>query len=103
MALQLFALLLSSESVWTLLIIWTSLMITPAYTAFWRGSRYIRDRCFLSEDQADVVSTLVKSGEKRGGLLVPTNDPYLILVSQHHAALSRVFTVTVPPWEILGP
>lgn len=74
-----------------------------AYTAFWRGSRYIRDRCFLSEDQADVVSTLVKSGEKRGGLLVPTNDHYLILVSQHHAALSRVFTVTVPPWEILGP
>ena len=36
-------------------------------------------------------------------MLIPTNDLYLILASRHHAALSTVFTVTVPPWPVLEP
>ncbi len=72
-------------------------------TALWRGSRYIRDRCLLSGNQTYVVNTLFKIGETGGGLLIPTSDHYLILVSQNHAALSKVFTVTVPPWETLRP
>ena len=49
------------------------------------------------------VGALADIGEAEGGLLIPTNDHYLIAVSQRHETLSHVFTVTVPPWSVLGP
>jgi D-aspartate ligase len=72
-------------------------------TALWRGSRVIRRRHELSEDEAGAVAALLQIGAAGGGTLIPTNDHYLILASRHHAALSRVFAVTVPPWTVLEP
>ncbi len=36
-----------------------------------------------------------------GWVLVAGGDPELRLISQHHAELSSVYRVTVPPWEIV--
>jgi len=72
-------------------------------TAFWRSSRYIRNRHLLDEDPKRAISALAKIGEQQAGVLIPTNDHYLIAVSQEHETLSDVFTVTVPPWSVLGP
>lgn len=72
-------------------------------TALWRGSRVIRRRHALVEDEDKAVAALLQIGAAGGGTLIPTNDHYLILASRHHAALSRVFTVTVPPWPVLEP
>jgi predicted ATP-grasp superfamily ATP-dependent carboligase len=72
-------------------------------TALWRGSWVIRHRYQLSEDVDEAVTSLVRLGGQGGGMLIPTNDHYLMLASQHHATLSRAFTVTVPPWAVLGP
>ena len=72
-------------------------------TAFWRSSRYIRNRLLLDEGPERAVSALADFGKQEGGLLIPTTDHYLIAVSQNHEALSEVFTVTVPPWNVLEP
>lgn len=72
-------------------------------TALWLASRVIRRRHELSEDGDEAVDTLLQIGAAGGGMLIPTNDHYLILASRHHAALSAVFTVTVPPWPVLEP
>ena len=72
-------------------------------TAFWRSSRYIRKRLMLDEDPGRAMRALRRIGEQGGGLLVPTNDHYLIAVSQEHRSLSEAFTVTTPPWSVLEP
>lgn len=72
-------------------------------TALWRGSRAIRGHFMLSEDGGEALDELMRIGADGGGLLVPTNDHYLILASRHHDQLSKVFTVTVPPWPVLEP
>jgi len=72
-------------------------------TAFWRSSRYIHKRLLLDENPKRAIVALSEVGEKEGGLLIPTNDHYLIAVSQEHATLSKHFKVTVPPWSVLEP
>ena len=72
-------------------------------TALWRASRYIRDRHMLSEDSEDTLAELLEIGCSVGGVLVPTNDHYLILCSRNHLALSTVFKLSVPPWDVLEP
>jgi predicted ATP-grasp superfamily ATP-dependent carboligase len=66
-------------------------------------SRYI-ERCVLvDEDPALAVAALETIGRDGGGVLFPTNDRYLMLVSRHHDHLSRWFSITVPPWDVLEP
>lgn len=72
-------------------------------TALWRGSRYIRERRMLSEDADAVVAELLETGRQTGGVLIPTNDHYLMICSRHHAALSSVFSMSVPQWNVLEP
>lgn len=72
-------------------------------TALWRGSRHISDRHLLPEDEAAALNALLELGARQGGVLIPTNDVYLYLVSRHHDELSGVFTVAAPPWNILEP
>ncbi|MCP5371417.1 MAG: hypothetical protein H6907_06740 [Hyphomicrobiales bacterium] len=72
-------------------------------TALWRASRCIADRHRLDEDYPAALDGLLRLGAAGGGLLVPTNDHYLILVSRHHGELSRLFTVAAPPWDVLEP
>ncbi len=66
-------------------------------------SRYLTRKIRVEaapEKQIDLLETL---GRDEGGVLMPTNDHYLILVAKNFDRLSRLFTVTVPPWETLGP
>lgn len=67
------------------------------------GSRHL-ERCVLvDEDPARAIAALETLGADGGGVLIPTNDRYLILVSQHFDRLSRLFSITVPPWDVLEP
>jgi predicted ATP-grasp superfamily ATP-dependent carboligase len=72
-------------------------------TAMWIASRYIRNRWLVDEDGDAAVAALEARGRREGGVLIPTNDEYLLLVSKNYHRLSRYFTVAVPPWDILEP
>src|SRR6185503_12436211 len=67
------------------------------------GSRYL-ERCVrVDDDPARTIAALEALGADGGGVLIPTNDRYLMLVSQHYDRLSRHFSITVPPWDVLEP
>ncbi|MFT3988382.1 ATP-grasp domain-containing protein [Aestuariivirga sp.] len=56
-------------------------------------------------ESAGALDQLIALAEKRGALdwtLFPAGDAEVRLVSQNHAELSRLFRLTVPPWETLG-
>jgi len=72
-------------------------------TTLWRASNAIKARHLLDEDYDTALAELLRLGVEFGGMLVPSNDHYLILVSRHHAELSEVFTVAAPPWNVLEP
>lgn len=76
--------------------------VTPP-NLFWRTSRCIRNRYQLSPDPGAAMDEIAALGEEGGGVLIPTNDHYLVPVSRQHGRLSRRFTVTVPPWDVLEP
>ncbi len=44
----------------------------------WVGCRYIRDRYLIHPDDDEALSDVVALGERGGGLLLPSNDDYLI-------------------------
>jgi predicted ATP-grasp superfamily ATP-dependent carboligase len=70
-------------------------------TAIGLRSRYL-DRALLVDDSAArTVSALESLGRDGGGLLIPTNDHFLVLVSRHFERLARFFSITVPPWDVL--
>jgi predicted ATP-grasp superfamily ATP-dependent carboligase len=66
-------------------------------------SRYVRSRHRIDEDPCAALVTLEDLGRREGGVLIPTTDEYLILVSQNLERLRSHFVVTTPPWEVLGP
>ena len=66
------------------------------------SSRFLREKFRISADPDQALAFLEQLGERRGGVLIPTNDDYLILVAKHFDQLSRYFVLTMPPWEILG-
>jgi len=67
------------------------------------GSRYL-ERCVLVDgNTTNTIAALETLGADGGGVLIPTNDRYLMLVSQHFDRLSRLFSITVPPWDVLEP
>ena len=76
--------------------------LSPA-TVLWRHSRLIRSRFRLSPDPGPAMDELASLGKEGGGVLIPTNDHYMIAVAKRHESLSRLFTLTVPPWDILEP
>jgi predicted ATP-grasp superfamily ATP-dependent carboligase len=49
------------------------------------------------------VCALESLGRDGGGVLVPTNDHFLVLVSQHFERLAKFYAITVPPWSVLEP
>jgi len=67
------------------------------------GSRYIERRVLVDDDPARALAALEAIGRDGGGVLISTNDRYLMLVSQHHDRLSQWFSITVPPWDVLEP
>jgi predicted ATP-grasp superfamily ATP-dependent carboligase len=64
-------------------------------------SHYLSRTLLVDENPQEAVSALESLGRDGGGLLIPTNDHFLLLVSQHFERLTPFFTVTVPPWDIL--
>jgi len=64
-------------------------------------SRYIKTKALISRDWELSLKLLGSLGQDGGGLLIPTNDHYLILVAKNFDRLSRYFTMTTPPWQVL--
>jgi predicted ATP-grasp superfamily ATP-dependent carboligase len=65
-------------------------------------SRYIAEKVFVDATPEAALAKLESLTHHRGAVLIPTNDRYLTLVSQNAARLSRHFTLTTPPWSIVG-
>ena len=55
----------------------------------------------VGADTAEQLALLDRLGEDGGGVLIATNDHYLVLVAQNHERLARNFILTTPRWEIL--
>lgn len=65
-------------------------------------SRYLRRTYVVNPTDEELLPFLESLGQDGGGVLFPVYDQYLILVSKHAESLSRRFTLTIPPWEILS-
>ncbi len=76
--------------------------LTPP-TVLWRHSRLIRSRIQLNPDPGTAMDELAALGREEGGVVIPTNDHYLMAVAQRHDELARAFRLAVPPWDILEP
>jgi predicted ATP-grasp superfamily ATP-dependent carboligase len=57
----------------------------------------MRDRVLVSEQTDEVLAALEPHA---GGMLIPTTDYYLELVSRNFEQLSERFIMTTPPWAI---
>jgi D-aspartate ligase len=66
-------------------------------------SRYLRRAVLVDDSPARTVSALESLGREDGGVLIPTNDHFLMIVSQHFERLAPWFSITVPPWDVLRP
>jgi predicted ATP-grasp superfamily ATP-dependent carboligase len=66
-------------------------------------SRYAQSTAVLSkEEAAHPVPFLIDLAERRGlegWALYPTTDESAVIMSRHHEELSKLYLVTVPPWE----
>lgn len=67
------------------------------------ASRYLKEKHRIPFDDEQALAALLALGVQGGGVLIPTSDEYLILVSKNADALSEHFVLTVPTWDILGP
>jgi predicted ATP-grasp superfamily ATP-dependent carboligase len=61
----------------------------------------LRSRCVsrslrVGADPAEQLALLDRIGEEGGGVLIATNDYYLVLVAQNHDRLARNFVLTTP-------
>lgn len=73
----------------------------PAAIGF--SSRYLTAKLLIDREPEKALALLEGLGRDGGGMLIPTNDEFLILVARNHGRLSEHFTVAAPPWERLGP
>ena len=73
----------------------------PSWRAY--ASRHLKRKYRIGSDPRGVVEFLTSLGQRGGGVLIPTPDEYIMLVSQNHDLLARHFKLTVPPWDVLGP
>lgn len=66
-------------------------------------SRCVGRRALLDPTAPGAVGALEDLAQGRGGVLIPTNDEYLVFAARHHERLSRSFALTFPTWEQLQP
>ena len=64
-------------------------------------SRYPSPALRVGADPAEQLALLDRLGQEGGGVLIATNDHYLVLVAQNYDRLARNFVLTTPRWEIL--
>lgn len=72
-------------------------------TALGFFSRHLKAKHLIEDNAEGTLAFLEELGRDGGGMLIPTNDHYLMLVSKNHERLSRSFVLTTPPWDSLGP
>jgi predicted ATP-grasp superfamily ATP-dependent carboligase len=72
-------------------------------TALGFFSRHLKAKFLIEKNAEKTLAFLEEMGRDGGGMLMPTNDDYLILVSKNHERLSRHFVLTTPPWDSLAP
>ncbi len=65
-------------------------------------SRYLKEKIFVRGSHEDAVATLESLTRYQGAVVIATNDHYLTLVAQNFARLSRCFTLTTAPWEVVS-
>ena len=66
-------------------------------------SRYVSEKFAVANADGATLALLKQLGDSGGGVIIPTNDDYLLLVSKNFHSLSRHFVLTTPPWDILEP
>ncbi len=66
-------------------------------------SRYVREKAFIDPRQPDAVEQLERLANDRGGVLIPTNDEYLIFAARNYQRLSQTFEMSHPAWDKLEP
>ncbi|HEV8722248.1 MAG TPA: hypothetical protein VGW77_16645 [Candidatus Binatia bacterium] len=71
----------------------------PAHGGY---SRYLNQRLLIEPGSENTLNFLESLGEKGGGVLMPLNDDYLIMVAKNFHRLSQRFIVTTPPWDTLA-
>jgi len=64
-------------------------------------SRYLAERVVVSE-RPEPEEVLAAIAPHAGGVLIPTNDLFLEIVSRNFERLSDRFIMTTPPWRITG-
>ena len=64
-------------------------------------SRYPGRSLRVGADPADQLALLDRLGQEGGGVLIATNDHYLVLVAQNYDRLARSFVLTTPRRQIL--
>ncbi|HLF71763.1 MAG TPA: hypothetical protein VI759_06400 [Dehalococcoidia bacterium] len=67
------------------------------------SSRFVKKTHRISADPAEALAFIVSLGERGGGVLIPTSDEYVILVSQNAELLARHFVLAAPAWDVVGP
>jgi D-aspartate ligase len=67
------------------------------------GSRYLQRRVLVDDDGPGTIAALERLGTEGGGVIIPTNDHFLTIVSRHFEPLTPWFSITVPPWDLLKP
>ena len=70
----------------------------PAHRGY---SRYLKKRFLIESGSDNTLNFLESLGADGGGVLMPMNDDFLILVAKNHRHLSRRFILTTPPWSTL--
>lgn len=71
-------------------------------TAVGFHSRYLTEKILVEKSPGKALA-LLEELAGGGGMLMATNDDYLMLVAKNHERLSRHFVLTTPPWETLAP
>lgn len=79
----------------------------PVHAVHTEQSVYMHSRRLASFHKIDADSEkqlhyLETFGRETGGIIVPTNDDYVALVSQNRERLSKYFIVPLPDWEVVG-
>jgi predicted ATP-grasp superfamily ATP-dependent carboligase len=65
------------------------------------ASRRLTSKYLIDREPEKALAFLESLGWDGGGVLMPTNDHYIILVARNLGRLSEHFALTTPPWETL--
>ena len=65
------------------------------------SSGYVGRQILAGLNGDSALNALESLGQDGGGVLIPTNDAYLMLLARNFDRLSRYYTMATPPWNIM--